>query len=164
MLNKVIMGIALAACSAGPGSSGSSSTALASTDGGVDAPTDAPPPDPMQIPVEPLLSFANDESQVYAFDAPAGPATVEVTVNGNSGDVDFDDGEGHGNCVTVSIDGGPPCASMVREDNLAGCFTHCSMNVMAVEGQDTLTIGYHQWNGRKGWTVMAGTITVTPQS
>jgi hypothetical protein len=114
--------------------------------------------------ITPLVSFQNDTAQNYFFlGPPGGSVAVDVAVNGNSGTESFDDGTGHGDCVTVSINGQDPCLSDVRRPSLDGCFTRCSGVITTNDGVNQLTLSYHQHNGTEGWTIQAGTIDLTVQ-
>lgn len=113
--------------------------------------------DSTQLEIDPFTSFENDEPQSLDFDSAAGTVTIDVTVNGNFGRVGLTDG------ATISINGGTPCEAQERQyDDPLGCISICSnVSVPVVSGTNHIDVTFHQWNGSEGWTLEAGTATIT---
>lgn len=113
--------------------------------------------DSTQLEITPFTSFENNESQSLDFDSAAGIVTIDVTVNGNFGRVGLSDG------ATISINGGTACEAQERQyDDPLGCISACSnVSVPVVSGTNHIDVTFHQWNGTEGWTLEAGTATIT---
>jgi hypothetical protein len=101
-------------------------------------------------PPGPLVSWATDVRQVVPYSAAPGPHRVTVRLTGNNGQQGMADG------VTLSIDGGVPCAAQVRPPDTSsqvGGTTVCSADVVSLGVGDSLTLDLHEATGYEGWTV-----------